>query len=45
MMAPLGFSPGQRWEYGIGIDWAGVIVETLSGKSLDVYFQDHIFAP
>lgn len=45
MTAPLGFSPGEQWEYGIGIDWAGVIVETLSGKSLDVYFQDHIFAP
>lgn len=45
MMAPLAFSPGERWEYGIGIDWAGVIVETLSGKSLDVYFQEHIFAP
>jgi CubicO group peptidase (beta-lactamase class C family) len=45
MMAPLGFSPGERWEYGIGIDWAGVIVETLSGKSLDVYFHDHIFTP
>lgn len=45
MMAPLAFSPGERWEYGIGIDWAGVIVETLSGKSLDEYFQEHIFAP
>ena len=42
MTAPLGFSPGHRWEYGIGIDWAGIIVETLSGKSLDIYFQDHI---
>ena len=45
MTAPLGFYPGERWEYGIGIDWAGVIVETLSGKDLDVYFQDHIFSP
>ena len=45
MTAPLGFSPGERWEYGIGIDWAGVMVETFSGKGLDVYFQDHIFAP
>jgi len=45
MMAPLGFSPRHHWEYGIGIDWAGVIVETLSGKGLDIYFQDHIFSP
>ena len=45
LQAPLGFSPGERWEYGIGIDWAGVIIETLTGKALDVYFQDHIFSP
>ena len=45
MTAPLGFSPGLRWEYGIGIDWAGRIVEALSRKGLDTYFEDHIFSP
>ncbi len=45
LKVPLAFAPGERWEYGIGIDWAGILVETLSGKSLDVYFQDHIFEP
>ena len=44
MSAPLSFSPGERWEYGIGIDWAGKIIEEISGKSLDVYFYDHIFS-
>lgn len=44
MSAPLSFPPGERWEYGIGIDWAGKIVEEVSGKSLDVYFYDHIFS-
>jgi methyl acetate hydrolase len=43
--APLGFEPGTRWEYGIGIDWAGVLIESLSGKRLDRYFKDHIFSP
>ena len=42
---PLDFEPGERWEYGIGIDWAGRVVERISGKSLDVYFADHIFQP
>ncbi|MBT6246508.1 MAG: beta-lactamase family protein, partial [Gammaproteobacteria bacterium] len=42
---PLGFEPGERWEYGIGIDWAGRVVEKISGKPLDVYFADHIFLP
>ena len=42
---PLVFDPGERWEYGVNIDWVGMIVEALSGKSLDVYFRDHIFQP
>ena len=44
MSAPLSFCLGERWEYGIGIDWAGKIIEEISGKSLDVYFYDHIFS-
>jgi methyl acetate hydrolase len=42
---PLSFDPGDKWEYGINIDWAGRLVEVLSGQSLDVYFRDRIFAP
>ncbi|MBV8683899.1 MAG: beta-lactamase family protein [Caulobacteraceae bacterium] len=42
---PLAFDPGTAWEYGIGIDWAGKVVEAVSGQRLDAYFADHIFAP
>src|SRR5262245_60359910 len=42
---PLSFDPGDRWEYGINTDWAGRLVEVLSGQGLDVYFRDKIFAP
>jgi methyl acetate hydrolase len=42
---PLVFDPGDRWEYGINIDWVGRLVEHVSGKPLDVYFRDHVFAP
>ncbi|KAF7316508.1 hypothetical protein MIND_00170000 [Mycena indigotica] len=42
---PLRFEPGTNWAYGYGTDCAGFIVERLSGKSLEQYFQDHIFAP
>jgi CubicO group peptidase (beta-lactamase class C family) len=42
---PLGFDPGERWEYGINIDWVGRLIEAVSGKPLDVYFRDHVFAP
>jgi methyl acetate hydrolase len=45
LTTPLLFDPGDRWEYGINIDWAGKMVEAVSGKKLDRYFQDHIFGP
>jgi CubicO group peptidase (beta-lactamase class C family) len=45
LTTPLGFDPGDRWEYGINIDWAGKMVEAVSGQTLDRYFQQHILSP
>jgi methyl acetate hydrolase len=42
---PLMFDPGERWEYGISIDWIGKLVEVVSGNSLGTYMQENIFAP
>jgi CubicO group peptidase (beta-lactamase class C family) len=42
---PLMFDPGERWEYGISIDWIGKLVEVVSGDSLGTYMQENIFAP
>lgn len=42
---PLMFDPGDRWEYGIGIDWVGQMVEAVSGQRLDSYFREHLFEP
>jgi len=42
---PLVFDPGERWEYGINTDWVGRLVEAASGRPLDAYFRDRIFAP
>ncbi|KAF7374585.1 hypothetical protein MSAN_00343100 [Mycena sanguinolenta] len=42
---PLSFEPGTSFAYGFGTDCAGFVVERLSGKSLEQYFQDHIFSP
>ena len=42
---PLLFDPGEQWLYSTGIDWAGRIIESLSGKNLETYFRDHIFSP
>jgi len=45
LQLPLLFDPGEKWQYGINTDWAGLAVEAASGQTLDVYFRDHIFAP
>jgi len=42
---PLLFDPGERWQYGINIDWAGRAIEVVSGMPLEVYFRQHIFKP
>jgi CubicO group peptidase (beta-lactamase class C family) len=42
---PLMFDPGEKWEYGISIDWVGRLVEELSGEDLNAYCRDHICAP
>ena len=43
--APLEFEPGERWEYGISMDWVGKLVEAVADQSLEVYFRENIFAP
>ena len=42
---PLVADPGERWEYGIGIDWVGRFIEAASGQNLEVYLRDHLFGP
>ena len=42
---PLAFEPGERWEYGINIDWAGRMVEAVSGQDLEAYMRENIFTP
>ncbi len=45
LLTPLTFDPGDRWDYGISIDWAGKMVEAVSGQKLGQYFQRYIFEP
>jgi methyl acetate hydrolase len=45
LKAPLMSDPGTRWEYGINIDFVGKAVEAVTGKRLDAYLRDHLFAP
>jgi len=45
LKTPLLFDPGERWEYGISIDFAGLAVEAVSGQKLSAYMQDHLLGP
>jgi methyl acetate hydrolase len=42
---PLAFEPGEGWAYGTGVDWAGRVVERVSGLNLEEYFRRNIFEP
>jgi methyl acetate hydrolase len=45
LKTPVASDPGTRWEYGTNIDFVGKAVEAASGKKLDAYLRDHLFAP
>lgn len=45
LTTPLLFDPGERWEYGTGIDWAGQVVEGIRGKRLSEVLKERVFDP
>lgn len=42
---PLSFDPGERWEYGINIDWIGLAISAVTGMRLGEYLQKHVTGP
>jgi methyl acetate hydrolase len=42
---PLLFDPGEDWTYGIGIDWAGKMIEAATGETLGARLTRVIFEP
>ncbi|KAJ8071180.1 hypothetical protein OCU04_001519 [Sclerotinia nivalis] len=43
---PLLFAPGDSWSYGVGIDWAGQMVERVNGNiSLEEYLRKNVWGP
>lgn len=42
---PLVNEPGERWEYGLSIDWLGMVVEAVAGARLDAVLQDYVLGP
>jgi CubicO group peptidase (beta-lactamase class C family) len=44
-LLPLAFDPGTEWQYGINIDWAGKLLEAVTGETLEAYMRTHILEP
>ncbi|KAH7493102.1 hypothetical protein H9L39_00081 [Fusarium oxysporum f. sp. albedinis] len=42
---PLVNQPGETFQYGVSMDWVGVIIERTYKKSLEEVFREHIFRP
>ncbi|XBW34898.1 hypothetical protein QEN19_000462 [Hanseniaspora menglaensis] len=40
---PLSFQPGTKWEYGLNIDYLGLIIEKITGQTLNEYLKENIF--
>ncbi len=45
LMTPLLHDPGERWEYGSNMDWAGMVVEGIRGKRLGEVMKERVFEP
>jgi len=45
IQAPLLYPPGQGWRYSTATDWAGQLLEQVTGSSLSEYMAAHIFTP
>lgn len=42
---PLAADPGTAYQYSMGYDVMGLVIERVSGKSLEAYFRERIFEP
>lgn len=42
---PLLFEPGEGWAYGCGLDWAGRLVEKLTGQFFDDFLYENVLKP
>lgn len=42
---PVAFQPGEKWQYGASTDFVGILVEKISGMTLDAFLRERIFQP
>ena len=42
---PVVYEPGTGWSYSPGLNWAGVLIERVTGQDLERIFSENIFKP
>ncbi len=42
---PAAFHPGEQWQYGASTDYVAILVEKISGQSIDQFLRERIFEP
>ncbi|KAF4986290.1 hypothetical protein FGRMN_10908 [Fusarium graminum] len=45
LVYPLSHQPGESWMYGYGLDWAGRILERVTGNTLEEHMYERILKP
>lgn len=45
LTTPLLFDPGTSWCYGSNVDWAGQVVEGITGRRLGEVMSERVFSP
>ena len=45
LRSPLLEEPGERWRYGLGVDWLGLVIEAITGEKADKFCRKEIFEP
>jgi methyl acetate hydrolase len=45
LTAPLIADPGVIWEYGVNVDWLGLVLERITGQTLGAYLAEHVYGP
>jgi len=42
---PMVSHPGDQWVYGLGADWAGLMIEAVDGRRVDQFVREEVLEP
>ncbi len=45
LTAPMIADPATIWEYGVNVDWLGLVLERITGQTLGEYLAEHVYGP